>query len=285
MRRDPRGCGSHSSSARRATPCVLAFRAVRPTRSRSRRGAEQERPQREAPISSRSATRCRAVRRRSSMRSSCPRRCTTPIVAARDITSHGAGCGSDSYIGKLMRNIDAEPIRAALERRRDVDRARLRSERQIEQWRDRLLADERCGLAASWRRSHPDARPRRAALTRETGTRRTGLGPPARGRAQLFRATAQPARGAAPRTDAPVVAVYNAAVKPLVGIIMGSTSDWETLKTAADTLERLGVAVRGARRLGASHARPAVRVRRDRARSRAARSSSPVPAAPRTCPA
>jgi 5-(carboxyamino)imidazole ribonucleotide mutase len=30
-------------------------------------------------------------------------------------------------------------------------------------------------------------------------------------------------------------------MKPLVGIIMGSTSDWETLKPAAETLERLGI--------------------------------------------
>jgi 5-(carboxyamino)imidazole ribonucleotide mutase len=30
-------------------------------------------------------------------------------------------------------------------------------------------------------------------------------------------------------------------VKPLVGIIMGSTSDWETLKSAAEMLTRLGV--------------------------------------------
>jgi 5-(carboxyamino)imidazole ribonucleotide mutase len=30
-------------------------------------------------------------------------------------------------------------------------------------------------------------------------------------------------------------------VKPLVGIIMGSTSDWETLKSAAEMLDRLGV--------------------------------------------
>ena len=30
-------------------------------------------------------------------------------------------------------------------------------------------------------------------------------------------------------------------VTPLVGIIMGSTSDWETLKSAAEMLERLGV--------------------------------------------
>jgi 5-(carboxyamino)imidazole ribonucleotide mutase len=31
-------------------------------------------------------------------------------------------------------------------------------------------------------------------------------------------------------------------MKPLVGIIMGSTSDWETLRSASETLERLGVA-------------------------------------------
>ena len=30
-------------------------------------------------------------------------------------------------------------------------------------------------------------------------------------------------------------------MKPLVGIIMGSTSDWETMRHAAETLERLGV--------------------------------------------
>jgi 5-(carboxyamino)imidazole ribonucleotide mutase len=30
-------------------------------------------------------------------------------------------------------------------------------------------------------------------------------------------------------------------MKPLVGIIMGSTSDWETLRHAAETLEKLGV--------------------------------------------
>ena len=29
--------------------------------------------------------------------------------------------------------------------------------------------------------------------------------------------------------------------QPLVGIIMGSTSDWETMKNAADTLEKLGI--------------------------------------------
>ena len=30
-------------------------------------------------------------------------------------------------------------------------------------------------------------------------------------------------------------------MKPLVGIIMGSTSDWETMRAAAEALEKLGV--------------------------------------------
>ena len=35
--------------------------------------------------------------------------------------------------------------------------------------------------------------------------------------------------------------VYNRAMKPLVGIIMGSASDWETLRASADTLDALAV--------------------------------------------
>jgi len=35
--------------------------------------------------------------------------------------------------------------------------------------------------------------------------------------------------------------LYNVPVKPRVGIIMGSTSDWDTLKYTAEMLERLGV--------------------------------------------
>jgi 5-(carboxyamino)imidazole ribonucleotide mutase len=34
---------------------------------------------------------------------------------------------------------------------------------------------------------------------------------------------------------------YNSPMKPLVGVIMGSKSDWDTLRPAAETLERLGI--------------------------------------------
>src|SRR5256886_3405733 len=35
---------------------------------------------------------------------------------------------------------------------------------------------------------------------------------------------------------------YNVSMKPLVGIIMGSTSDWETMQSAADLLDKLAIA-------------------------------------------
>jgi phosphoribosylcarboxyaminoimidazole (NCAIR) mutase len=54
--------------------------------------------------------------------------------------------------------------------------------------------------------------------------------------------------------------------KPLIGIIMGSRSDWETMRHAAETLDALGVPYETPRRAGS-------------------RRSSPAPAAPPICPA
>jgi 5-(carboxyamino)imidazole ribonucleotide mutase len=48
---------------------------------------------------------------------------------------------------------------------------------------------------------------------------------------------------------------------PLVAVIMGSSSDWETMKHAVDVLERFGVAARAAHRVRASHAGVDGRVR------------------------
>jgi ribosome-associated protein len=64
------------------------------------------------------------------------------VLAGRRITSHGARVRQRLYIGKLLRRIDVEPIRLALEQRAEVDRQRARREHVIEGWRDRLIADE-----------------------------------------------------------------------------------------------------------------------------------------------
>jgi ribosome-associated protein len=63
------------------------------------------------------------------------------VLLARKITAHGGLYRQKQYIGKLMRKIDAEPIRAALEAKRERERMAALRFRRIEQWRDRLLKE------------------------------------------------------------------------------------------------------------------------------------------------
>jgi ribosome-associated protein len=63
------------------------------------------------------------------------------IREARAITAWGARKRQLQYIGKLMREVDPEPIRRRLDllaHGRDADAARLHA---LEQWRDRLIAE------------------------------------------------------------------------------------------------------------------------------------------------
>jgi ribosome-associated protein len=64
------------------------------------------------------------------------------VEACRRITSHGARLRQEMFIGKILRKIDAEPIRVTLARRSERDRQRVHNEHAIERWRERLLADE-----------------------------------------------------------------------------------------------------------------------------------------------
>ncbi len=64
------------------------------------------------------------------------------VDLCRTITSHGARLRQEMYIGKILRKIDADPIRETLAKRGERDRQRVRSEHAIERWRERLLADE-----------------------------------------------------------------------------------------------------------------------------------------------
>ena len=63
------------------------------------------------------------------------------VELARRITAHGGLYRQKQYIGKLMRKIDAEPIRAALAAHKDRGRVAALRFRRVEQWRDRLLAE------------------------------------------------------------------------------------------------------------------------------------------------
>src|SRR6202451_4924890 len=65
------------------------------------------------------------------------------FAALRDrkrLPSHGAQVRQRQYIGKLMRNIDPQPVLAKLEERKRRHDSEIRYFQQIEKWRDRLLS-------------------------------------------------------------------------------------------------------------------------------------------------
>lgn len=81
------------------------------------------------------------------------------FVALRDLRrlpSHGAQVRQRQYIGKLMRNIDPEPILAKLNERKQRHDLEIRYFQQIERWRDRLLSDP-ANAAAELLREYPQA--------------------------------------------------------------------------------------------------------------------------------
>ena len=57
--------------------------------------------------------------------------------------------------------------------------------------------------------------------------------------------------------------------KPLVGILMGSKNDWETMQAAGKILDEFGVAVRSESGVGPSLAGAGGRVHENRRRARA----------------
>src|SRR6516165_2823279 len=77
------------------------------------------------------------------------------IRAARRITSRAGLARQRQYIGKLMRDIDTEPIRAALDARRQADAAETERFKRVEHWRERLVSEGQLALSAL-KRSRPD---------------------------------------------------------------------------------------------------------------------------------
>jgi ribosome-associated protein len=57
------------------------------------------------------------------------------------LPSHGAQIRQRQYIGKLMRNIDPEPVLARLAEKKLRHDSEIRRFQKVERWRDRLLSD------------------------------------------------------------------------------------------------------------------------------------------------
>ncbi|MGH8289642.1 MAG: ribosome biogenesis factor YjgA [Steroidobacteraceae bacterium] len=120
-----------------------------------------------------------------------PERLREAVREARHIKSRAGGARQRQYIGKLMREIDLEPIRATLAARSERDAIETQLFKRAESWRERLIAEGdpaleelarlRPGLdLASLRRRIGAARHERGA-----GLKAGTVGPAAR---ELFRA-------------------------------------------------------------------------------------------------
>jgi len=109
----------------------------------------------------------------------------TAVEQARRITRHEARRRQLQYVGRLMRQVDPEPIREKLKTWDGVSIEETARLHRIERWRDRLLEDD--NAVASLAEAHPgiDTRHLRA-LVRRARDERNAQRPP-RSTRELFR--------------------------------------------------------------------------------------------------
>jgi ribosome-associated protein len=117
-----------------------------------------------------------------------PEKLKDAIRALRTITSRAAGARQRQYIGKLMRDVDPEPIRAALDARSQVDAQETERFKRVESWRDRLIAEGTPALEElqRWRPQINPAQWAQRVSAAQTERARTGASGPAS--RELFRA-------------------------------------------------------------------------------------------------
>jgi ribosome-associated protein len=64
------------------------------------------------------------------------------VIEAKRLTGHEARRRQMQYLGKLMRSVDEEPIRAKLDEWNNVTRVQAAKFHLLERWRERLLTEE-----------------------------------------------------------------------------------------------------------------------------------------------
>lgn len=107
---------------------------------------------------------------------------------ARRITARGGGARQRQYIGKLMREIDPEPIRAFIASRGKIDARETERFKRVEAWRERLITEGAPALdeLERWRPGlDRDEWSRRLSAAREERARTGATGGASR---ELFRA-------------------------------------------------------------------------------------------------
>jgi ribosome-associated protein len=116
-----------------------------------------------------------------------PERLLDAIREARRIPSRGGAARQRQYIGKLMRDIDLEPIRAALSARSEQSAREAERFKRLETWRERLVSEGTAALEdlERWRPGLDRAEWMRRISAAQSEREQSGSGTASR---ELFRA-------------------------------------------------------------------------------------------------
>jgi ribosome-associated protein len=106
-----------------------------------------------------------------------PENLRAAVTEARKLRAHGARRRQLQYIGKLMRQVDPEPIREKLDGFRSTSAAETARLHRIERWRDRLLGNP--AALAEFIAAHPgtDSQQLRTLIRNTTEERARGKPP------------------------------------------------------------------------------------------------------------
>lgn len=108
------------------------------------------------------------------------------VRLGQSITAHGGLRRQRKFIGKLLRGLDAEPIRLALAALKTVGADAVRLQHLCERWRDRMLV-EGDSAVNDFVGEHPNADRRKLRQLVRDGQRERDAGQPPRAARLLFR--------------------------------------------------------------------------------------------------
>lgn len=109
------------------------------------------------------------------------------VDAARAMTKRGALHRQRQFIGRVMRDIDAAPIQAAMEKLQQQDRHAARQFHRAERWRDRLLDVDDADAVTELCEEFPAVARQALGQKVRAGRREAATGKPAGAKRALFR--------------------------------------------------------------------------------------------------
>jgi ribosome-associated protein len=107
------------------------------------------------------------------------------VLDAQRITSHEARRRQIQYIGKVMRKVDPEPVRAALAAVDGRSAAARAQQRRLETWRERLIGDDEALTAFASEHASADLQALRALI--RNARKEIAESRPPRAQRELFR--------------------------------------------------------------------------------------------------